>query len=140
MKKREQSKNLAQMLILAFCFVVCFATPAAIADDFGIESATPIKIADPINPQPGMVCKFYDLRRDDIQKCLKDRRQLEAFPILVSRVDKGNEFACGFTDKEIARNVMSWEGYLKCKRAGAYVFTIFGPHDHEYSFEVNSSK
>lgn len=125
-----------RLIAVALC-AACVSTTVFAEDDFGIESASPVEIADPVNPQPGMLCKFYNVERRDIEKCIKSAAQRENFPLIMTRMDKGGEFACNFTDKGVERNVMSWEGYIKCKRAGAYVFTVFGCHDHEYTLTVN---
>ncbi|MGN0853443.1 MAG: hypothetical protein ACI4Q3_08720 [Kiritimatiellia bacterium] len=129
--------NPKKLMAVAFCAVACVSTTVFAEDDFGIESASPVTIADPVNPQPGMVCKFYNVARRDIEKCLKSATQRVAFPLVLTRVDKGNAFVCNFSDKGVERNVMSWEGFIKCKRAGSYVFTVFGAHDHDYTLTVN---
>ncbi len=129
--------NPRKLMAVALCAAACIATTAFAEDDFGIESASPVTIADPVNPQPGMICKFYNVANRDIEKCIKSSTQRETFPLISSRIDKGNVFACNFTDKDVTRNIMSWEGYIKCKRAGAYVFTVFGAHDHAYTLTIN---
>ncbi len=132
--------NPRKLMAVALCAAACIATTAFAEDDFGIESASPVAIADPVNPQPGAVCKFYNVtRRGEIAPTVKNRVQREKLPIIVTRVDKGTDFACNFSDKDIERNVMSWEGFIKCKRAGVYTFTVFGAHDHEYTLEVNGN-
>jgi hypothetical protein len=127
-----------KLMAVALCAAACVTTTAFAEDDFGIESASPIVISDPVNPQPGATCKFYSVPRvSDVEPTIKNRVQREKLSIIVTRIDKGTDFACNFSDKNIHRDVMSWEGYIKCKRAGAYTFTVFGAHDHPYTLEVN---
>lgn len=129
--------NAKTLMAALTCAAVCIAATASAEDDFGIESASPVTIADPANPQPGAICKFYNVRRAEIVPTVKNKAQREKLPIIVTRIDKGDDFACNFSDEGIERNIMSWEGFIKCKRAGAYTFTVFGAHDHEYTLEVN---
>ena len=52
--------NPRKLMAGALCAAACVTTTAFAADDFGIESASPVKIADPINPQPGMIFNAYN--------------------------------------------------------------------------------
>ena len=50
-----------QLMAAALC-AVAFVNTASFADDNGLEPATPppAPIADPVNPQPGMIFSAYE--------------------------------------------------------------------------------
>lgn len=51
--------NQTKLMVLSFCTVAFVATTVFAEEDFGIESASPVTIANPVNPQPGMVLSGY---------------------------------------------------------------------------------
>ena len=110
------------------CGVLCTAialgsmVPAFAEDDFGIESASPIAIADPINPQPGMIFNAYDYDRwFDGDQLKESNSKLPVLPAAKTGVDKGEKFGKDIAN-EVSFKAIRWEGFLKCKRVGTYTF------------------
>lgn len=133
--------NTSKLLAILLCFATCIATTTTFADeddDFGIESATPIVVADPINPQPGMVCSAYLFGHtngeDNWRKTIS---RLANAPSIKSYVDKEDSFNRNALSNSTQTNIMKWEGYIKCKRAGMYSFSFVGPHSNFYAFYLN---
>lgn len=110
-------------IVAALC-AASFATAAFAEEDFGIESATPVKIADPANPKPGMVFGAYgaDNSVRNNEAWLKESNaKLPAAAAMKTGVDKGEKFAIDVASGVKALTVR-WEGFLKCKRAATYTF------------------
>jgi len=134
--------NPTKLMAVALCVAACVTTTAFATDDFGIESASPVKIADPVNPQPGMVFNAYNYPEWMWEEQLKESNsKLPTTAALKTGVDKGEKF-----DTEVAQGVkaaaIKWDGFLKCKRATTYTF-LFQKGDHGdrfrdgYSIRVN---
>ena len=129
-----------KLMAVALCAAACVTTAMYAEDDFGIESATPTAIADPVNPQPGMVLSGYKTSSRLVKSTwLKDSvPSLPKTPAIKTVVDKSEDFSLkplGATEA----NTGMWSGFLKCKRAGVYTLTVSGGktiHDG-YSLRVN---
>lgn len=127
------------MMAAALC-IASVSTTVFAEDDFGIESASPIEIADPVNPQPGMVLSGYKGGNGSVKdNWLKDSiPTLKNAPAIKTIVDKSETFSLkvlGATESDVGM----WSGFLKCKRAGIYTITLSGKktiHDG-YSVRVN---
>ena len=115
--------NPRRLMAVALCAAACVTTTAFAEDDFGIESASPVKIADPVNPQPGMVFNAYQkgsMPKDTMQE---SNSVLPKEAALKTGVDKGEKFSCDIAQGTNA-NVMRWEGFIKCKRKAIYTFVF----------------
>lgn len=113
-----------KLLAIVLCVVSCIDTATSFAadDDFGIESAMPTVIADPVNPQPGMVFNAYSY--DNWMKAEAMRESNTTLPkmaALKTGVDKNEKFGIQISDGVEAKAIR-WEGFLKCKRAATYTF------------------
>ena len=128
-----------QLLRGALCAVIALCAPfaqAAEEEDFGIESASPVVIADLVNPQPGMVFNAYKLDGWMDEKALPDSNdRLPSLPATKTGLDKGERFA--LTEGTEGRQ-MRWEGFLKCKRAGVYTFTFNKPSHSDWGGDYRS--
>jgi len=134
-----------KLMAVALCAAACVTTTMFAEDDFGIESASPVKIAEPVNPQPGMVLLGYSKRHNSRSggSWLRDSiPTLQKAPALKTVVDKSEVFslkALGNTEA----NVGMWSGFLKCKRASVYTFTLAYAsgtnirYSNNYSMRVN---
>lgn len=129
------------LMAVALC-VASVSTTAFAEDDFGIESASPIEIADPINPQPGMVLSGYKGSNVSVSDSwLKESvPTLRKAPAIKTVIDKSETFslkALGSTEA----NAGMWSGFLKCKRAGIYTITLTGKKtiNDGYSVRVNGN-
>ena len=128
-----------KMMAMTLCVIACAVTDALAADDFGIESASPVAIADPVNPQPGMLLSGYKSGRHGrwTDEWLKGSVVgLSKAPAIKSTVDKSEVYslrALGATES----NAGKWKGFLKCKRAGVYTLTISSGRRTGYSLRVN---
>jgi len=138
MKEMKSSKLMAVVLSIT----ACITTTLFAEDDFGIESAMPTAIADPVNPQPGMVLSGYkspSLRTTfSVENWLKDSiASLPKAPAIKTTVDKSEDFslkAIGATEC----NAGMWSGFMKCKRAGVYTLAFAGANAYSgYSLRVN---
>lgn len=131
-------------MAVALCAAACVTTTAFAEEDFGIESASPVKIADPVNPQPGMVFNAYRPDRYMNWDSLKESiTKLPSQPAVKTHVDKSENFSLDQLG-DIKARVGKWEGFLKCKRAGTYTFVLTcqnGSSDSEdgFSFRVNGN-
>jgi len=116
--------NPTKLAAAALCAAACVTTTAFAEDDFGIESASPVKIADPVNPQPGMVLNAYRLERwmnwDALAESIS---KLPSQAAAKTMVDKSEHFSLEPIGK-IQAGVGRWEGFLKCKRATTYTFVL----------------
>ena len=116
-----------KLMAVALCAAACVTTIAFAEDDFGIESATSTAIADPVNPQPGMMLKAYQLGKFMKANELKGSvAKLPSLPAAKTLVDKGEEYSLKQLGKTAA-GIGMWSGFMKCKRAGAYTLTLTQP-------------
>lgn len=127
-----------KLMVVALCAAACVTTTAFAEDDFGIESASPITIADPVNPQPGMVLSGYKVPLYPTRDWFKDSvTSLPKSPAIKTVVDKSEGFslkALGATES----NAGMWCGFMKCKRAGVYTLVVAVKHGNDrYSLRVN---
>lgn len=113
-----------KLMAVALCATACVTTTAFAEDDFGIESASPVTIADPVNPQPGMIFNAYNPKESMNRESLKESVvKLPSQAAIKTNVDKGENFSLDQVGKMDAR-VGRWEGFLKCKRATKYTFVL----------------
>ena len=132
--------KIRKLMAVALCTAACVTTTAFAEDDFGIESASPVTIADPVNPQPGMVFNAYNYPNWMGQDQLKESNsKLPTTAALKTGVDKGEKFGI-----EISQGVnaaaIRWDGFLKCKRATTYTFLFQKKEDYwstGYSVRIN---
>lgn len=133
--------NPRKLMAVALCAAACITTTVFAADDFGIESASPVVIVDPVNPQPGMVFNAYSPDRYMNWDAIKESiSKLPSQPAVKTHVDKNEVFALNQLGGLRAR-VGRWEGFLKCKMAATYTFVLslqngIGEWD-SFSFRVN---
>ena len=131
-----------RLIAVVLCATACVSTTAFAEDDFGIESASPVKIADPVNPQPGMTANayFFDYGRSNSKYKLmtSSLAAMKKLPAVSSFVDKGDIFSKASAAEKAEVHTMMWEGFIKCKRAATYTFS-FSNRD-SYSFYVNGTK
>ena len=123
-------------MVAALAVAAVGANVAFAEEDDGIVSAAPA-IADPINPQPGMLANAYKIGYRNLSQ-YKEMTTLTALakaPSVKSYSDKGDSFARGGIPQGADINVIKWEGFIKCKRATSYTFS-FASRD-TYSFFVN---
>ena len=133
--------NPQKLMAVALCAAACVTTTAFAEDDFGIESASPVKIADPVNPQPGMTANAYFFDYGNNNKYHAMTASISAMKNLAAVstfVDKGDAFSIASIPENIKVHTVMWEGYIKCKRAATYTFS-FSNRD-SYSFYVNGTK
>ena len=131
--------NPRKLMAVALCAAACVTTTVFAEDDFGIESASPVKTADPVNPQPGAMCSAYlfgnTSGEDNWNRTIS---QMVKAPSIKTYVDKGNEFNRDALPRDMETNLMKWEGFIKCKRAGNYSFSFVGPSGGQwYTFQLN---
>lgn len=142
--ERKTTMNPTKLLTIVLCLVACLATTTVFAadDDFGIVSATPTVIADPVNPQPGMLFNAYSY--SDWMNDSKMKECHTTLPKMAARktgVDKSDKFGIEVADGVDAMAI-KWEGFLKCKRAATYTFLFQKPSDYcrasnGYSVKIN---
>lgn len=133
--------NPRKLMAVALCATACVTTTAFAEDDFGIESASPVMVSDPVNPQPGMKADAYNFDYDNNRKYHQMTSSLDAFrkmPAVRTYVDKSDNFSCGGVPESIDLHTIKWEGFIKCKRAATYTFS-FSNRD-SYSFYVNGRR
>ena len=136
--------NPRKLMAVALCAAACVTTTAFAEDDFGIESASPVVIADPVNPQPGMVFNAYNLERWMGWKELKESiLKLPKASSAKTQTDNANHFSLEQIGN-VKAGVGRWEGFMKCKRATTYTFVLSkeGPSgdgwpEVGFSFSVN---
>ena len=132
--------NPRKLMSVALCAAACVSTTAFAADDFGIESASPVKIADPVNPQPGMILNAYFIRWMTWDALAESISKLPSQPAAKTMVDKAEHFSLEPLGN-IKAGVGRWEGFLKCKRATTYTFVLSkegcGYADCGFVFAVN---
>ena len=128
-------------MAVALCAAACVTTTALAEDDFGIESASPVVIADPVNPQPGMVFNAYNypgwMGKDQLKE---SNSSLPKTAALMTAIDKSEKFGFEITTGVDAAAIR-WEGFLKCKRAATYTFLFHKDEYYEfrsgYSVRIN---
>ena len=123
-------------MVAALAVAAVGANVAFAEEDDGIVSAAPA-IADPINPQPGMLANAYQINWRMLPQ-YREKTTLSALakaPSVKSYADKGDAFARSAVLQGADVNVIKWEGFIKCKRAASYTFS-FGSKGL-YSFYVN---
>ena len=118
--------NPRKLMIVALCAAASAITNAFAEDDFGIESASPVTIADPVNPQPGMIFNAYGpvkigngrSNEEWLKEC---HARLPSVAALKTGVDKNDKFSI---DVAAGLSALSarWEGFIKCKRSATYTF------------------
>ena len=127
---------------VVLCAMACISTSVFAEDDFGIESASPVTIADPVNPQPGMTaCAYYfgyGNSNSKYKQMTSSVASMKKLPAVSTFVDKGDSFSKAGVPSKVEVHTMMWEGYIKCKRATTYTFS-FSNRD-SYSFYVNGVK
>lgn len=129
-----------KLMVAALAVAAIGANIAFAEEDDGIVSAAPA-IADPVNPQQGMLANAYQIsyhRRIDQYKAKTTLSALSKTPSVKSFADKDTSFARGCVPEKSDINVIKWEGFLKCKRAATYTFS-FESRD-SYSFYVNGQQ
>ena len=116
--------NPRKLLAVALCAAAFASTTVFAEDDFGIVSASPVKLADPVNPQPGMIFNAYNIDRwmswDTLAESIS---KLPSQAAAKTMVDKSEHFSLEPIGK-IQAGVGRWEGFLKCKRATTYTFVL----------------
>ena len=125
------------LMVAALAVAAVGANVAFAEEDDGIVSAAPA-IADPVNPQPGMLANAYkiDYRGSgERYKAMTALTALEKAPSIKSYADTTTSFTRGGVPAKAEINVIKWEGFIKCKRATNYTFS-FDSRD-SYSFYVN---
>ena len=129
-----------QLMAAALCAAACVTTTAFAEDQNGLESATPVEIADPINPKPGMVFNAYGYDDHFYFNYWKENvSKLPKWPALSTGVDVSESFsiecATGVKPKAVR-----WEGFLKSKYAKTYTFLVQTGNKYErdcYSVSIN---
>lgn len=142
-KKGKRKMNPTKLMAVALCAAACVTTTAVAEDDFGIESASPVVIADPVNPQPGTVLSGYKAPASSPKNnWYKDSvTSLPKTPAIKTIVDTSDDFSLkplGATES----NVGMWSGFLKCKQSGVYTLTLTGGKvvSEGYSLRVNGKQ
>lgn len=137
--------NTTKLISLAFCAIVSIASTVFAEDDFGIESASPAVIADPVNPQPGMIFNAYGpvkigngrSNEEWLKEC---HSKLPSAAAMKTGVDKNDKFSMDVAAGLSALSVR-WEGFIKCKRATTYTFLfqkkVNWTFDNGYSIRIN---
>ena len=94
------------------------------ADDDIVVSVTPTeKIADPVNPRPGMVFKGYDVNYVYGDKFAELPTVLQKATEVKTMVVNAERFTFDYSKSEkISHGV--WEGFLKCKRSANCTFLL----------------
>ena len=125
------------LMVAALAVAAVGANVAFAEEDDGIVSAAPV-VADPVNPQPGMLANAYMIDyggNASRYKAMTTLAALSKAPSVKSYEDKAAAFTRGGVSEKTDVNVMKWEGFIKCKRATSYTFS-FDSRD-TYSFYVN---
>ena len=133
-----------KIMVVALCGIACATQQVFAADDFGIESASPVSIADPVNPQPGMILKAYNLQysyssQQAVSRLKEGAVKLPSLPAAKTVVDKNEDFSMRQFGKS-GLNAGLWSGFLKCKRAGVYTLNLMQNCDIPfggYSLRIN---
>ena len=132
--------NPQKLMAVALCAAACVTAVVIAEDYFGIESASPVKIADPFNPQPGMVFNAYDYPQWMGSDQLKESNStLPKMAALKTGVDKSEKFGIEIASG-VSASAVRWEGFLKCKRAATYTFLFQKKEEYwecGYSVRIN---
>lgn len=132
-----------KIMVAALCVVACVAANVFAEEDFGIETASQAKIADPANPQSGAMFYAYRLPKPMTSDGLRESvAKLPTQSAVNTSVDKSTT---NFSIAQIGKSdagVGRWEGFLKCKRDDTYTFVLKKPKlpmksRAGYSFSVN---
>ena len=95
-------------------------------DDLVIgPSSRIVMVADPVNPQPGMLIKVYDFPVGKIDFSL-GTDQLSIINPKRTGVDRSDQFLLAIVEEPDATFVQ-WEGFIKCKRSATCTFTLCKP-------------
>lgn len=138
---RNTKMKMVKLMAVVLCVAACVTTPALAENDFGIESATPVEIADPVNPQPGMMFSAYgpDKTVKNNEAWLKESNsKLPKMAAMKTGVDKSEKFSIDVASGVKALTVR-WEGFLKCKRAATYTFLFQKELKSDISFYAGYS-
>lgn len=110
-------------LMVAVLAVAAVGANVAFAEeDDGIVSAAPA-IADPINPQPGMLFNGYALKNHGGRNFSTLPESLKTAPSVKTAVTTADKLAFNiYRDVEIMQG--KWEGFLKCKLPKEYTFVV----------------
>lgn len=128
------------LMAAALAVAAIGANVAFAEEDDGIVSAAPA-IADPVNPQQGMLANAYQISyrgSTDRYKAMTSLSALAKAPSVKSYADKDSTFTRGGVPAKTEVNTIKWEGFIKCKRATSYTFS-FDSRD-SYSFYVNGKQ
>ena len=125
-------------MAVALCAAACVAATAfAEEDKNGFESATPVEIADPVNPQPGMLFSAYYTSLDDDAKLNGCHSLLPKMSAAKTGVDKSDGFSSQCA-AGVSAQTIRWEGFFKCKLAKTFTFLIKNPgYANSYSVKIN---
>ena len=123
------------LIVAALAIAAVGANVAFAEEDDGIVSAAPA-IADPVNPQPGMLANAYKVFGGSSGVMRENTRlaALEKTPSVKSYADTAAAFSRGGVSRDKDVNIVKWEGFIRCKRATSYTFSFDG---RGYSFYVN---
>ena len=114
------------LMVAALTVAAVGANVAFAEEDDGIVSAAPV-VADPVNPQQGMLANAYNvgfISGDSAYKAKAGLMALEKASSVKSFADKATSFTRGGVPKEKEINIMKWDGFIKCKRAASYTFSF----------------
>ena len=118
------------LIMAALAIAAVGANIAFAEEDDGIVSAAPV-IADPVNPQPGMVVNAYNLGSHITSNIGRTENQnavtpdaLAKSPSVRTYVDKSTSFTRAGVAEKTKVDVIKWEGFIKCKRAATYTFSF----------------
>ena len=127
-------------LMGALAVAVAGASVAFAEEDDGIVSAAPV-VADPVNPQPGMLGSAYNIRIGSFESVVA---QLSSAPSVKNFVDTSSDFGRKSLDRNMEISIIKWEGFVKCKKAGVYSFSFEESRKRgglgDYCFELNGEK
>ena len=119
------------LIVAALAIAAVGANVAFAEEDDGIVSAAPA-IADPVNPQPGMICTAYCYGNTHGESnWTKTISSLGRAPSVKTYVDKGTVFSRVGVEDGLRTNILKWEGFIKCKRSATYAFTVTSMFDQD---------
>ena len=99
--------KIPKMMIAALC-VGSVITKVIANDDFGIESASPVAIANPVNPQPGMQFSGYKTKKiywnNEWLQAPSKAKSLPATILSIPRTNSPRELAEIYTAADIFFN------------------------------------
>lgn len=110
------------LMVAVLAVATVGANVAFAEEDDGIISAAPA-IADPINPQPGMLFNGYALRNVGGRNFSSLPESLKTAPSVKTAVTTADKLSFNiYKDVEIRQG--KWEGFLKCKLPKEYTFVV----------------